>query len=277
MIINRLEGSSPKAVRTVLIMNTMRKTLCDLVEDGLRFLHDAQNAMKGRIALKKGLGDISTPADIESQERLIAKLKKLFPGVSIVAEEAGSQELKDNSFFLVDPLDGSTNFFRGHSHFANSLVWIEDGEPAMAASAVGERREIFSACRGEGAYLNETKIETNHERLNDMSIVAMHSWRQGGDAFWKWLRSYQGKVRNYGSVISHICQVACNRIDLCVFPNIKLWDFAGPGLILTEAGGFISSLSGRPLFPMELGKQIDSHQTYGILASNGAAHLDLDI
>ena len=171
------------------------------------------------------MGDIATAADLEVEGFLIERLTSLFPGIPILSEEAGLKESVTDQLFIVDPLDGSTNFMRGITHYAVAVALIEKDVPTVGAAAVGELQEIYSAFKGGGAYLNEEKIKTRPCHLNEFSMVALPSEFKGSiPGYVEWLYLRGCKIRNNGSAVSHICQIAARRFDLCIFEELKLWE-----------------------------------------------------
>jgi len=171
---------------------------------------------------------------------------------------------------VVDPLDGTTNFHRGLAHFAVSIALLEHGMPGTAAAAVGDTMEIFSASSGKGALMNGESVHTCPDGLHPLSLVGLQSasGKESLPDYWEWFYTKGYKIRNYGSAVSDVCQLAAGRLDLTILQKARIWDFAGSGLILSEAGGYLSDFDGKPIFPW----QGSAMKRYQIIASNGSAH-----
>ena len=113
--------------------------------------------------------------------------------------------------------------------------------------------------------------------LHPLSLVALPSAIPGEvmPAYWEWLYTRGFKIRNYGSAVSHICQVAAGRFDLALLQKAKVWDFAGPGLIVLEAAGHFSDFRGEPVYPLHAMIPGSEASNFNLLASNGEAHRSL--
>ena len=253
-------------------MTRIKEVLARLAGEALAFLQKIQDQTRSSIVSVKGAGDIATQGDIRAESFILGALERHFPGVPVLTEETGLRGEMGDLLFMVDPLDGSTNYHRGHGHYAVAIALVEKGMPLAAAAAVGETGEIFSAMKGEGAYLGEKRLRIQSAPLNALSMTALPSHFDGRmPAYVEWLYLNGGKIRNYGSSVSHICQIADGRIDLCVLGKTKLWDFVAPGLILKEAGGFLGDFHGKEVFPLTLHLE-NLERKHSIVVSNGEAH-----
>lgn len=256
-------------------MDRSRKALAGLAAETMKMLQKVQSEAAKRV-LTKGKGDIATEGDLRAEEFLLKHLEQLFPGVAVLTEERGFIGPAGDPLLVVDPLDGSTNFHRGHDHFAVSIALLDKGMPVLSAAAVGERNEIYTAQAGQGAYLNDQSITVSSTPLHHLSMVALQSnFKKEVPPYLEWVYQHGGKVRNYGSAVSHLCQIASRRMDLCIIRQLKLWDFAAAGHILLEAGGFLSNFQDEPLFPRTDLTSENWTKSYSLIASNGAAHGNL--
>ncbi|MHC4943372.1 MAG: inositol monophosphatase family protein [Planctomycetota bacterium] len=257
-------------------MHSIKETLGKLVLEGLQFLQTHQTESLKKIVRIKGPGNIATEADHEVESYLTGQLMKQFPEIPVLSEEADKHLEESDRLFIVDPLDGSTNFHRGLTHYSVNIALMKDGEPIVAAAAVGESQEVFTAIKGEGTWLNDIRIKTDPTGLSPLSMVALQSHHGDGTfPLREWLYRNGGKIRNYGSVVSHICQIACQRFDLFVAQRMKIWDVAAPALILLEAGGAFVDFHGNSLFPMKRVDMTNKDLGFEIIASNGKAHQDI--
>lgn len=215
-------------------------------------------------------GDINlvTNVDIECQEKVISLIKRAFPYDDILSEEKKNVLSNSSRRWILDPLDGTTNYAHGYPFFCTSLALEENGELKYAAVYNPIFKELFYAKRGEGAYLNGKRIRVSN--ISDLKISLLstgfpydltQSKRNNIDNFLKFIYRAQA-IRRDGSAALNLCYVAAGRFD--GFWEIKLnpWDVAAGTLIVLEAGGKVTDFSGNP---------IDIYKDE-ILASNGLIH-----
>jgi myo-inositol-1(or 4)-monophosphatase len=216
----------------------------------------------------KGEVDLVTEADKRSEEAILARLRSRFPRHAIVAEEGGRQTAEGSRYcWYVDPLDGTTNFAHGYPVFAVSLGLVEDGEPLAGAVFNPVSQEMFSAARGQGAYLNQKRIRVSQTSRLALSLLGTgfpsHKRTQNPNISYYWqftLRSHG--VRRAGSAALDLCSVASGRFDGFWEFGLKPWDTAAGTLLVREAGGRVTDFSGRPY-------RLGDPQ---LVASNGRIH-----
>jgi myo-inositol-1(or 4)-monophosphatase len=257
-------------------MHSIKEALGHLALEGLRFLQTHQTEHFRKISNVKGPGNIATEADHQVERYLIDRLGERFPGIPVLSEERDECPKEADELFILDPLDGTSNFHRGLTHYSVNIALMKNRQPIVAAAAVGQSCEVFTAIKGEGAWLNDQEISTDPVPLGPLSMIALQSHHgEGTFPLREWLYRNGGKIRNYGSVVSHICQIACQRFDLFVAQRMKIWDVAAPALILSEAKGTLLDFNGKPLFPLQSREMIGKDRFFEIIASNGRAHLDI--
>jgi len=217
----------------------------------------------------KGAIDLVTSVDRESERRIVDLLRKKFPGHSILAEEetdlVGTQA---SHRWIIDPLDGTTNFAHGYPQFCVSLALERDGEVIMGLVYDPLRPECFQAVKGQGATLNGDPIRISSVTELDRALLATgfpYDQRDKADfylAFFKAFITRAQGIRRNGSAALDLCYVACGRLDGFWELKLRPWDTAAGALIVAEARGKLSDLSGNQF-------SIWGEET---LASNGAIH-----
>jgi myo-inositol-1(or 4)-monophosphatase len=219
----------------------------------------------------KGEVDIVTESDRRSEELIVTRLRKYFPGHAIVAEEGSGEAAAGAKYcWHVDPLDGTTNFAHSYPCFAVSIGLLEDGAPVAGVVFNPVSDELFSAGRGEGAHLNQKPIHVSSIEKLAYSLVATgfpthHRKRSANmDYYWEFTLRSHG-VRRDGSAALDLCSVACGRFDAFWEFNLHSWDTAAGMLIVQEAGGMVTDLDGKPYRPG------GPH----MLASNGRIHSEM--
>ncbi len=219
----------------------------------------------------KGEVDLVTEADRRSEEAIVARLRRHFPQHAIVAEEGGGATPAAARYcWYVDPLDGTTNFAHGYPCFCVSLGLLEDGEPLVGVVYNPVNRELFTAARGEGAYLDQKRIRVSPvERLAKALLATGFPSQKRTENpnihyYWEYTLRSHG-VRRDGSAALDLCAVACGRFDGFWEFGLKSWDTAAGMLLVREAGGTVTNFSGRPYHPGDA----------DILASNSRIHSEM--
>ena len=201
---------------------------------------------------KKGAVDLVTKADTGSENLIIETIQKVFPDHSILAEESGLQQGNSDCKWIIDPLDGTTNFAHQLGLFSISIAFCLQEETVTGIVLSPITGELFTAVRGKGAELNGRSINvSNTQTVADSLLVTGFPYdrRTMLDVlvrrFAKCLRASQG-VRRLGSAALDLCFVACGRFDGHWEQNLKPWDIAAGALIAEEAGATITDFSNRP-------------------------------
>jgi myo-inositol-1(or 4)-monophosphatase len=217
---------------------------------------------------KKGLRDLVTEVDLECERMCRAVIAERFPDHDVLAEELGSEEAGRQAArwrWVFDPLDGTTNYAHGLPIFCASLALQVDGETHVGAVYDPSRHELFTAERGEGAYLNGQAIAVSETaELIDALLVTGFPYffkQELVDLFATFLQRARA-VRRLGSAALDLCYVAAGRFDGFWEQHLKPWDMAAGALIVEEAGGRITGMDGSP-FDLAAGH---------VVASNGRVH-----
>jgi len=218
----------------------------------------------------KGEVDIVTQADKRSEQAIVTRLRTHFPKHAIVAEEGGGTENDSPFRWHVDPLDGTTNFAHGYPCFAVSIGLEELGELIAGVVFNPVSGELFTAVKGEGAYLNQKRIHVSPiEKLaTSLLVTGFPSVKltQNPNIHYYWdftLRSHG--VRRDGSAALDLASVACGRFEGFWEFGLHSWDTAAGVLMVREAGGAVTQFNGQPY---HLGDR-------ELLASNGRVHAEM--
>lgn len=197
--------------------------------------------------------NLVTEYDKKIQEFLFDELSKIVPNAKFLAEEGeNNKQLTDGYCFIIDPIDGTTNFIKGFQHSAISVGLAKDGELIIGVVLDPDLNNLFYAEKGKGAYLNNEKIHVGNCDIHNSLIMfgtcpyehelAHKTFELTEKVFYKCL-----EVRRGGSAALDICYVASGKADLYYELIIRPWDWAGATLILKEAGGTCSKINGNEL------------------------------
>ncbi len=201
----------------------------------------------------KGAIDLVTSVDRESERQIVEIIKRKFPVHSILADEETKIESRQSEYrWIVDPLDGTTNFAHGYPQFCTSIALERAGEVILGLVDDPIRCERFSAIRQQGATLNGLPIRTSTANELDKSLLATgfpYDQRDHADFYLRYFRAFMTRsqgIRRGGSAALDLCYVACGRLDGFWELKLKPWDTAAGALIVSEAGGKLSDFAGKP-------------------------------
>lgn len=220
---------------------------------------------------KKGAIDLVTQADLASEKAIIETIRKHFPDHGILAEESGLKEGVRDYQWIIDPLDGTTNFAHRLPLFSVSIALSIKGKISFGVVFNPISEELFSAVSGEGAKLNGRKIAVSETAVVSESLLVTgfpYNHKELIDIlqyrFNRCLSASQG-LRRLGSAAMDLCYVACGRFDGFWEQNLKPWDTAAGYLIAKEAGAVSTDFSNQPF-------AIDKKE---ILTTNGKIHKEM--
>jgi myo-inositol-1(or 4)-monophosphatase len=201
------------------------------------------------IAYKGGI-DLVTDADTASEEALLGYLRGRFPDAAILAEESGAQGAQRGLRFVVDPLDGTTNYAHGVPHFAVNVAALDDRGIVAGATLDPIRGELFTSGRGQGAWLGAERIrpsgcaELNHALLVTGFPYDIHEQHDRPLRLFGEFTRRARAIRRFGSAALDLAWVACGRFDGFWELKLKPWDVAPGILLVREAGGVVTDLEG---------------------------------
>ncbi len=209
-------------------------------------------------AREKADGSLVTEADTVAQARIAEALAARWPGVGLLGEEMSEAEQQrllasGTDLWLLDPLDGTTNFAAGLPYFAPSVARLRDGEVVWGVVYDPVRDECFCAARGHGAWLNGKPL-TAEPRLPLHQGIGLVDFKRLTPELAARVATAPpfASQRNFGSAALDWCTVAAGRGHVYLHGRQKLWDYAAGWLILNEAGGASGTLEGEPVFRPEL-------------------------
>jgi myo-inositol-1(or 4)-monophosphatase len=205
------------------------------------------------IANKSNVIDLVTEADRESEAAVIEVLRRAFPTHAILAEESGVSGDSSEHRWIIDPLDGTTNFAHGYPQFCISIAYERRGRLQSAVVFDAFKREMFVAHRGRGARLNGRPIRvTRTPTLANSLLVTGFPYdrrerRRYYLTFWEAFMMRTHGVRRTGSAALDLAWVACGRVDAFWEFGLKPWDVAAGALLVDEAGGRVTNMDGSRL------------------------------
>ena len=213
---------------------------------------------------EKGRNDLVSEIDGLVEESIVDTILKVYPEHAILGEEGGERKPTQDAEFtwVIDPLDGTTNFLHGIPHFCTSIA-VTRGSALLHGVVVDHvRNEEFTASRGAGAYLNRRRIRVANRECIDDSIIGgglpFHAVAPHLDAYSDMLRHFMGRcrtIRRQGAAALDMAYAAAGRVDGFVEFGLKPWDMAASAVIVREAGGFIGDAAGGDRF-METGNVV---------------------
>ena len=227
---------------------------------------------------EKAVNDFVSEVDREAEHAIISTLREAYPGHAILAEESGASG--DSEYvWVIDPLDGTTNFLHGFPQYAVAIALEHRGVVTQAVIYDPARNDLFTASRGRGAFLNETRMRVSKRmHLKSGLIGTGFPFKEIAhlDAYLAMLRDVMkgsAGVRRAGSAALDLAFVAAGRLDAFWQMGLSRWDMAAGSLLITEAGGLVGDLEGNEGW-MESGNIVaGTPKVFGELLQILAPHL----
>lgn len=215
----------------------------------------------------KGEIDLVTEVDRMAETLIREEIARVYPDHDVLGEEEGLSSSSSRYRWIVDPVDGTTNYAHGFPYYCVSIGLAIDGDVVAGAVYHPIWDELYSAARGAGATLNAKPIRVSQaEALNRALLTTGFPYHviQSGQNYglFKTMLAHAQGVRRAGSAALDLCQVACGRYEAFWEPGLSAWDVAAGALIVQEAGGVVTDYAGNPFDPY----------AREILASNGRLH-----
>ena len=250
------------------IMNVMVRAVEKAGRALVRDFGEVENLQVSR----KGPSDFVSQADTKAEKTLVAELSRARPDFGFILEEGQNREPRDGSqSFILDPLDGTTNFLHGIPHFAISVAVQRDGEIVAGVVYNPVTTELYAAEKGQGAFLNDRRMRVSSRRSLSDAVVATgipHQGRGTADIFQRELGAvmpHVAGVRRMGSAALDLAYVAAGRFDAFWERGLDVWDVAAGLILVSEAGGYVTEIEG--------GRNPIAERS--LLAANTSLHLPL--
>jgi myo-inositol-1(or 4)-monophosphatase len=199
---------------------------------------------------KKQHNDFVTEVDKASEAAIIETLRNAYPDHSILAEESGQDDRESDYQWIIDPLDGTTNFIHGFQYYCVSIALAHKGIVTQAVVYDPTRNDLFTASRGRGAFLNDRRIRVGRrDRLADALIGTGFPFREK-DGLERYTELFSDMtlacagLRRPGAAALDLANVAAGRMDGFFEQGLSAWDVAAGALLVTEAGGLIGNYTG---------------------------------
>ena len=218
-------------------------------------IRDFGEVEKLQVSLK-GPNNFVTNADRKAEETIIKELEKSKKNFSILTEESGFIENKDkDNFWIIDPIDGTTNFLNGIPHFCTSIALLVDNEIIAGVTYDPIKDEIFYAEKNGGSYLNNKSIRVSKKNKISECLYGVNFRKNIPENF---------IIRNTGSAALDLAYVSSGRFDGCLQKNVNLWDIAAGTVLIKESGGIVDNF------------EIEKFKKVSIKASNERISSDLN-
>lgn len=202
----------------------------------------------------KGLNDLVSYVDKEAEKKLVEGLRDILPEAGFITEEGTASATNEDSKWIIDPLDGTTNFIHGLPVYSISVALLSANELVMGIVYEINKEELFYAHKGGGAWLNDSKISVSPiTKLSDSLLATgfpYHNFKKL-DTYMNMLSYFMQHthgLRRMGSAAVDLAYVACGRFEGFFEYNLNPWDVAGGAIIVQEAGGSVKEFNGGPDF-----------------------------
>lgn len=229
----------------------MLKKITEIVKEAGKIVLSAHN-QENTITAKEGKKNFVTKYDVAVQEFLFKELGKAFPDAQFIGEEGENDFSTDGLRFIIDPIDGTTNFMQDYRCSCISVALCNGNDVVAGVVYNPYTDELFSAEKGKGAYLNGDRISVSERPLSDgLALFGTSPYHpENTDETFSLLRKvfdFSRDIRRSGSAAYDICMIACGRCEVFFEKSLQPWDIAAGTLILKEAGGIALNYQGRDI------------------------------
>lgn len=227
-------------------------------------------------SMKQDQNNIVTQADIDSEKKISQLISTAFPNHNFLGEETGFQDRNSPYTWVIDPLDGTSNFAAGIPWYGVIICLLKNNLPLLAGCYIPSSGDIYIAEKGQGATLNGRSIAVSGEKnlKNVLVAYSLDSSQIAGKTTGEtaMIEKLVSGIRNMRATncLIEMCYTADGRLGACINQTTKIWDIAGPKLIIEEAGGKVTDILGKPLVFNVSETGFD--QNYTFVGSNGILH-----
>jgi len=231
-------------------MNPMLNVAFEAARRAGQYMLRAQTDISRINIEEKNTNDYVTEVDHKAEAIIIDKLSYYYPDHGFIGEESGEIAGKSSAEWIIDPLDGTTNFIHGVPHFSISIAFRDEGKLQHALVYDPVRDEVFTATRGGGSRLNDRRIRVSQMHELSRAMIGTEFGTKCNQNFEQHLQSLGrampllGTVRRIGSAALDIAYVAAGRFDGFWQPALNIWDMAAGVLLVSEAGGLVCDFDG---------------------------------
>jgi len=230
------------------------------------YIREERRSFTREKAEQKALNDMVSYVDKTAEEKLMEGCSRIIPGSSFLAEEHGKRQEDSEFTWIIDPLDGTTNFVHGVPHYCISLALQRDGETTMGWVYEVSADEMFHSVKGIGSFLNDKQIRVSQAPELKQALIAtgfpVNKFARL-DGYLRLLEQFirhSHGVRRLGAAALDLCYVACGRVDAFYEYGLNPWDVAAGALIVEEAGGKVTDFRGKENYIY--GEEIVASNTY---------------
>ncbi len=225
--------------------------ITETVKEAGKIILSAHN-QESSITAKEGKKNFVTKYDVAVQEFLFEELGKAFPEAEFIGEESENNFSSNSLRFIIDPIDGTTNFMQDYRCSCISVALCKENDVIAGVVYNPYTDEIFSAEKGKGAYLNGDRITVSKRPLSEgLALFGTSPYHpENTDETFALLRKvfdFSRDIRRSGSAAYDICMVACGRCEVFFEKELQPWDIAAGTLIIKEAGGIVSNYEGEEI------------------------------
>jgi myo-inositol-1(or 4)-monophosphatase len=231
-------------------MHPLLNVATQAAREASKIILQSLDHLDGRTVKEKQRNDFVTQVDELAQSIIIDAIKKNYPDHAILAEESVDSAGEGDYRWVIDPLDGTTNFIHGIPHFAVSIAAQEKGKTIIALVYDPVKDELFSAIKGQGATLNQRRLRVSDKRTLDTALLGTGFPFRNHELFKDYMQTFEtlfltsAGVRRQGAASLDLAYVAAGRLDGFWELQLEPWDIAAGALLVKEAGGMVIDAKG---------------------------------
>ncbi len=251
-------------------LETLTRLVCEIAREAGSYIRQERSGFSLEKVERKHAHDYVSYVDKGSEQRIVKALRELLPEAGFITEEGLATHTDEQMLWVVDPLDGTTNFIHNFAPYAVSIALIRGREILVGVVYEICGDECFYAWKGGGAYLNDQPVHVGQSTINDALLCMQLPYNSQAykSVILNLINRFYGNVgsiRMIGSAAMALCYVAAGRLDAYAERYIGQWDYMAGALIVQEAGGRVTNYAGDDFF-----MQGDS-----VIATNGVIHQNL--